>query len=133
MSEGIGVSVRRKEDKKFLTGKGRYTDDISRPGQVHAFFVRSDVAHANIKSINIKSAKEAEGVVAVYTGDDVAADGIGGPICGVYTGRKGGPAKNRFPENPSRPPLAPYSFCLGFTKTAQKAKSAPHVPDRLPL
>ena len=52
MSEGIGVSVRRKEDKKFLTGKGRYTDDISRPGQVHAFFVRSDVAHANIKSIN---------------------------------------------------------------------------------
>ena len=65
MSEGIGVSVRRKEDKKFLTGKGRYTDDISRPGQVHAFFVRSDVAHANIKSINIKSAKEAEGVVAV--------------------------------------------------------------------
>ena len=49
MSEGIGASVQRKEDKKFLTGKGRYTDDINRPGQTHAYFVRSDIAHANIK------------------------------------------------------------------------------------
>jgi carbon-monoxide dehydrogenase large subunit len=98
MSEGIGVSVRRKEDKKFLTGKGRYTDDISRPGQVHAFFVRSDVAHANIKSINIKSAKEAEGVVAVYTGDDVAADGIGGPICGWVVPCRDGSATKEPPH-----------------------------------
>ena len=47
--DGIGSSVRRKEDKKFLTGKGRYTDDINRPGQVQAYFLRSDVAHANNK------------------------------------------------------------------------------------
>ena len=49
---GIGSSVRRTEDKKFLTGKGRYTDDINRPGQVQAYFLRSDVAHAEIKSID---------------------------------------------------------------------------------
>ena len=54
MSEGIGASVTRKEDKKFLTGKGRYTDDINRPGQTHAYFVRSDVANANITSIDTK-------------------------------------------------------------------------------
>jgi carbon-monoxide dehydrogenase large subunit len=79
MSEGIGASVKRKEDRKFLTGKGRYTDDINRPGQVHAHFLRSDVAHANIKSINTKAASAAAGVVAVYTGEDID---VGGPICG---------------------------------------------------
>tara|TARA_B100001115_G_scaffold91724_1_gene67450 strand:+ start:905 stop:3274 length:2370 start_codon:yes stop_codon:yes gene_type:complete len=94
MSEGIGASVTRKEDKKFLTGKGRYTDDINRPGQTHAYFVRSDVAHANIKSIDTKAASVASGVVAVYTGEDVAADGIGGPICGwVVPCRDGSPTK----------------------------------------
>ena len=94
MSEGIGASVTRKEDKKFLTGKGRYTDDINRPGQTHAYFVRSDVAHANIKSIDIKAASSADGVVAVYTGEDVVADGIGGPICGwVVPCRDGSPTK----------------------------------------
>ncbi len=94
MSEGIGASVLRKEDKKFLTGKGRYTDDINRSGQTHAYFVRSDVAHANIKSIDTKAASAASGVVAVYTGEDVAADGIGGPICGwVVPCRDGSPTK----------------------------------------
>ena len=94
MSEGIGASVLRKEDKKFLTGKGRYTDDINRSGQTHAYFVRSDVAHANIKSIDTKAASAASGVVAVYTGEDVVADGIGGPICGwVVPCRDGSPTK----------------------------------------
>ena len=50
MNQGIGASVRRKEDKKFITGKGRYTDDINRSGQLYAYFIRSDVAHANIKT-----------------------------------------------------------------------------------
>ena len=127
MSEGIGVSVRRKEDKKFLTGKGRYTDDISRPGQVHAFFVRSDVAHANIKSINIKSAKEAEGVVAVYTGDDVAADGIGGPICGWVVPCRDGSAT----KEPPHPILAQGKVryvgdhvAVVIAETLSQAKSA---------
>ena len=62
ISEGIGASVRRKEDKKFTTGKGRYTDDINRPGQLHAFFIRSDVAHAKIKNIDITKALKSDGV-----------------------------------------------------------------------
>ena len=56
MNQGIGASVRRKEDKKFITGKGRYTDDINRNGQLYAYFIRSDVAHANIKNINVNAA-----------------------------------------------------------------------------
>ena len=98
MSEGIGASVQRKEDKKFLTGKGRYTDDINRAGQVYAHFVRSDVAHANIKSIDTKAASEAVGVVAVYTGEDVAADGIGGPICGWVVPNRDGTSTHEPPH-----------------------------------
>ena len=98
MSEGIGASVRRKEDKKFLIGKGRYTDDINRAGQIYAYFVRSDVAHANIKSIDTKAASAASGVVAVYTGEDVAADGIGGPICGWVVPNRDGSATHEPPH-----------------------------------
>ena len=98
MSEGIGASITRKEDKKFLTGKGRYTDDINRAGQVYAHFVRSDVAHANIKSIDTKAASAASGVVAVYTGEDVAADGIGGPICGWVVPNRDGSATHEPPH-----------------------------------
>jgi len=97
-NEGIGASVRRKEDKKFLTGKGRYTDDISRPGQLHAYFIRSDVAHANIRSIDTSAAAKAEGVVAIYTGDDVAADGIGGPICGWVVPNRDGSSTHEPPH-----------------------------------
>jgi len=79
MSEtGIGASVRRKEDQRFITGAGRYVDDINVRGQKYAVFVRSPHAHATIKSINVKQAAAAPGVAAVLTGDDVAADKIGG-------------------------------------------------------
>ena len=53
---GIGAAVRRKEDQRFITGKGHYTDDVNRPGQAHACFVRSPHAHAKIKSIDAKAA-----------------------------------------------------------------------------
>jgi len=96
--DGIGASVRRKEDKKFLTGRGRYTDDISRPGQLHANFIRSDVAHARIKSIDTGAAAKAAGVVAIYTGDDVAADGIGGPICGWVVPNRDGSSTHEPPH-----------------------------------
>ena len=100
--DGIGASVRRKEDKRFLTGSGRYTADISRHGQLHVHFIRSDHAHANIKSIKTDDASKADGVVAIYTGEDVAADGIGGPICGwVVTNRDGSPT-----NEPPHPILA---------------------------
>ena len=65
---GIGAAVRRKEDLRFITGKGQYTDDINRPGQAHAMFVRSPHAHAKIKNIDTKAAAAMPGVVAVLTG-----------------------------------------------------------------
>ena len=102
INQGIGASVRRKEDKKFITGKGRYTDDINRNGQLFAHFIRSDVAHANIKNIDISAAAKCEGVVAVYTGEDIAADGIGGPICGWTPTNRDGSA----PKEPPHPLLA---------------------------
>ena len=83
MSEsGIGASVRRKEDRRFLMGNGNYLDDINVEGQTYAYFVRSPHPHATINWIDISAAKESHGVVAVFTGKDLAADEIGGFICG---------------------------------------------------
>ncbi len=91
---GIGASVKRKEDIRFITGKGRYVDDLNRPGQAYAFFVRSPHAHATIDRIDTAEAKKAPGVVAVYTGEDIAADKIGGLICGwMIHSKDGSPMK----------------------------------------
>ena len=79
---GIGAPVRRKEDQRFLTGVGRYVDDINRHGQAYAYFLRSPHAHATIKSIDVSAAKSAPGVVAVFTGPDLDAANVGGLICG---------------------------------------------------
>ncbi len=79
---GIGASVKRKEDYRFLTGNGTYTDDINRPGQAHGHFVRSPHAHAKIKGIDSAAALASPGVIAVFTGDDLTADGVGGIPCG---------------------------------------------------
>jgi carbon-monoxide dehydrogenase large subunit len=87
---GIGAAVRRKEDFRFITGKGQYTDDISRPGQTHIHFLRSPHAHAKITSIDTAAAKTMPGVVAVLTGADLAADKIGNLICGWMIHSKDG-------------------------------------------
>lgn len=89
---GIGASVKRKEDFRFLTGRGRYVDDMNRPGQAYAVFVRSPHAHANVKSVDTANAVGAPGVVAVLTGADVAADGLGGIPCGWGITSKDGSA-----------------------------------------
>jgi aerobic carbon-monoxide dehydrogenase large subunit len=81
-TNGIGASVRRKEDYRFITGRGNYTDDIDRPGQAYAYFVRSPHAHARIKGIDKSQALAAPGVLAVLDGGDVKAAGWGGLICG---------------------------------------------------
>ncbi|KRB62621.1 carbon monoxide dehydrogenase [Rhizobium sp. Root708] len=80
--EGIGARVARKEDKRFLTGKGRYTDDMVVPGMKYAFFIRSPHAHAKIKSIDAASAKAMPGVIDILDGNLLLADGIGNLICG---------------------------------------------------
>ena len=92
---GIGASVRRKEDFRFLTGKGKYTDDLNRPGQAHAYFLLSPHARAKINGIDTSAAKQAPGVVDVFTAADLAADGVSGPICGwVVTQKNGEPHKS---------------------------------------
>ncbi len=91
---GIGAPVRRKEDFRFITGQGRYTDDIERPGQAHAYFLRSPHAHANIRSIDVSAARAMPGVVGVLTGEDLAKDGVGGLICGwMIHSKDGSPMK----------------------------------------
>lgn len=98
----IGSSVRRKEDNRFLTGAGMYTDDVSMPGQTYAYFVRSPHAHAKIVRINKAAAVKIPGVLAVFTGEDLAADKVNGLPCGwLITDVQGQPMKE-----PPHPPLA---------------------------
>ncbi len=86
---GIGAAVRRKEDFRFLTGKGTYTDDINRPGQLHAYLLRSPHAHAEIRAIDAARAKTAPGVAAIFTGAELQ---LGGLPCGwLVTSHNGAP------------------------------------------
>ena len=87
---GIGAAVRHKEDHRFITGQGRYTDDVNRPGQAHAYFLRSPHAHAKIKAIDTKAAAGMPGVLGIFTGADLATDKIGGLICGWMIHNKDG-------------------------------------------
>jgi carbon-monoxide dehydrogenase large subunit len=87
---GIGASVKRKEDIRFITGKGHYVDDFNRPGQAYAYFVRSPHAHATIDKIDASAALKSKGVVAVLTGADAVADKIGAHIPGWTVHSKDG-------------------------------------------
>lgn len=102
IENGIGAAVRRKEDRRFITGKGQYVDDINRPNQLYAVMVRSPIAHGEILSIDSEAALNAPGVVAVLTGADMAADGIGGLPCGWGINNKDGSPMTE----PGHPPLA---------------------------
>jgi carbon-monoxide dehydrogenase large subunit len=99
---GVGQSVKRVEDPRLLTGNGRYTDDIQPRRQAHAYFVRSPHAHASFTKVDTAAAAKAPGVLAVVTGADLQAAGIGNVPCLV-------PLKNRdgssMPMTP-RPALA---------------------------
>ena len=98
--QGMGVSVARKEDRRFLLGKGRYTDDLTLPEQSYAVFVRSPHAHAKIRSIDASQALAAPGVLAVLTGEDAAADDLGGIPCGWTITSKDG-SKMASPPHPA--------------------------------
>ncbi|MGB7431328.1 MAG: xanthine dehydrogenase family protein molybdopterin-binding subunit [Ahrensia sp.] len=92
--EGIGARVVRKEDKRFITGKGKYTDDMVVPGMKHSVFVRSPHAHAKIKSLDTSAAKKMPGVIDILNGDQLAEDGIGNIICGWMIHSKDGSPMN---------------------------------------
>ena len=90
----IGKPLLRREDARFLTGAGQYTDDVVLPGQSCGFFLRSPYAHARIKSINLDKAKAAPGVINIFTGADLAEAKVGGLPCGwLITSKDGTPMK----------------------------------------
>jgi len=84
----IGKPVKRVEDKRFITGHGNYVDDIILPQQTYAAFVRSPYAHAKIKGVDTAAAKAMEGVIAIFTGADVAD--VNGVPCGWQVNFKNG-------------------------------------------
>lgn len=97
---GIGASPKRREDVRFLTGNGQYTDDINIYNQTYAHFVRSDVAHGTINGIDSAAAAAMPGVVRIFTGVDF--EGVGGVPCGwEITDRFGNPM-----QEPAHPVLA---------------------------
>ena len=77
MKFAVGQPVRRVEDITLVQGQGRYTDDVNRPGQVYCAMVRSQTAHGVIRGIDVSAARAMPGVLAVYTGADLAAAGYG--------------------------------------------------------
>ena len=123
---GIGVPLPRKEDRRFLTGKGRYVGDMVRPGMTWAKFVRSPFPHAKILAIDTSEALAAPGVLAVYTAADM--EGIGGLPCGWVVKNKDGSGQ----AEPPHPVLAtgkvrhigdPVALVVAETK-AQAAAAA---------
>ncbi len=126
----IGQSVRRKEDVRFLTGAGQYTDDVTFPRQTYAYFLRSPHAHAKIRKIDTSRAKAAPGVVAVFTGDDLT--GVNGLPCGwLITGTDGKPM-----NEPPHPVLAQGKVrhvgdqvALVIADSAHQAKDAAETID----
>jgi aerobic carbon-monoxide dehydrogenase large subunit len=97
---GIGAPQKRREDVRFLTGRGQYTDDVAVAGQAHAVFVRSQVAHGRIVSVGTAAAEGMPGVLAVFSGADFASVG-GNPAGWLIKSRDGTPMRE-----PKRPVLA---------------------------
>ncbi|WP_224823467.1 xanthine dehydrogenase family protein molybdopterin-binding subunit [Cognatishimia sp. MH4019] len=122
---GIGASSKRREDVRFLTGRGRYTDDININNQTYVHFLRSDVAHATIKGIDTAAASEMPGVVRIFTGADF--EGIGSIPCGwQVTDRHGEPM-----QEPAHPVLAQGKvrhvgdpICAVVADTLEQARDA---------
>ena len=102
MGSLVGSRVERKEDKRFLTGKGRYTSDINIINQTYAVFLRSPHARAKIKKVDFSKASKAPGVVSVLTGADIVKDKIGGLIAGWKIVSEDGTDM----KVPAHPPLA---------------------------
>lgn len=97
---GIGASSKRREDIRFLTGNGNYTDDINIHGQAHVYFLRSDMAHGRIKNIDTSAAENMSGVVRIFTGADF--EGIGSIPCGWQVTDRHGEVM----QEPAHPVLA---------------------------
>lgn len=123
--EGIGVSVKRKEDKRFLTGRGNYVGDIHLPRTAYAVIIRSPHAHARIGKIDVRGAQQQPGVLAVYTAADLAADNVGTLPCGWVIKSKGGIPQHEPPhpvlaEDRARYVGDPVAMLVGETLQAAR-------------
>ncbi len=123
--DGIGASTKRREDIRFLSGLGNYTDDINVAGQSYAAFVRSTVAHGKIKKVATEAAKAMPGVLGVFTGEDFKDVG-GNPAGWLINSRDGTPMRE-----PKRPVLAHGkvrhvgdAYAAVVAETLQQAKDA---------
>ena len=135
---GIGAAVKRKEDARFITGAGRYTDDVHVAGQTWAVFARSPHARARVKSLDTSAARAVPGVVAVFTGADLKADGIGDLPCGWLVKSKDGSDM----VQPPHPPLAvdrvnyvgePYALVVAESLAAARDGAEAVAADFEPL
>jgi aerobic carbon-monoxide dehydrogenase large subunit len=121
----IGKSIKRVEDKRFIIGKGNYTDDIILNGMTYAAFVRSPYAHARVKKVDTSKAKKMPGVVAVFTGADVAA--LNGVPCGWQVNFKNGDTMKE-PKHPllvaDKTRHAGDPVALIIAETREQAKDA---------
>ena len=122
---GIGAAVKRREDLRFITGRGTYTDDLNVPAQAYGVFLRSPYARAKIGAIDAADALQVPGALAVFTGQDTAADGLGDLPCGWLVKSKDGSDMVSAPH----PPLAvsqanyvgePYGLVVAETLAAAR-------------
>ena len=132
MASLVGSRVERKEDKRFLTGKGRYTADINIANQTYAVFVRSPHARAKIKKVDISKALKSSGVVSILTGAEIAEDKIGGLIAGWAIRSEDGSEM----KCPANPPLAKDNVnyvgdpvAVVIAESLQEAKAAAEKVD----
>ncbi len=131
-ANAFGQPLLRKEDRKLLLGDGRFTADLVRPGMAHAVMLRSPHPHARILSIDADAARAGPGVLAVLTGEDYAADGLGGiPAGGDLIRLPGTPSDQGFEYCPSHPALSRDrvrfvgdSVAMVVAETEQQARDA---------
>src|SRR6266850_7764578 len=105
--DGIGAAVKRREDRRLLTGQGRYAEDCNAPGQAYAAFVRSPHAHADVGAIDPAPARAVAGVLGVFSGRDLLADGVG-TIPMLIAERRGG-IRSRDGSSFAEPPWYPLA------------------------
>jgi carbon-monoxide dehydrogenase large subunit len=124
-SQWIGKPVRRLEDQHLMTGRGKFTDDVNLPGQAYCVFARSPHAHARIVRIDTAAARAAAGVIAVITGADLIADGVGEmPFSGMHKRPDGSPitAPPRYPLTADAARYVGHPFAMVVAETRNQAK-----------
>jgi carbon-monoxide dehydrogenase large subunit len=126
-SQWIGKPVRRLEDQHLMTGRGKFTDDVTLPNQTHCAFARSQYAHARIVKIDTTAARSAPGVIAVFTGADLIADGVGQlPFAQMHKRPDGSPvvAPPRYPLTADAARFVGNAYAMVIAETRNQAKDA---------